>query len=214
METTDFNLHKETLVWKITVADEIQTCRQLHMHLLSQSEIEKSNRFRNIADQERYIVTRILVKIILARYNSCLPEDIQLIKNDKGKPILTGGPCFSIAHSGKFIVLACAPEDVGIDVEYINPDFNYRDVLKACFTATEQQKIHNSIKPLTAFYQGWCRKEAILKMEGSGITDNVTAVSIVDRAGLVNFDLDDCHIGALAYNSQYPLQGIQTFTLS
>ena len=204
----------KTGIWLVNIAKETSLCRAKYLDLLTLPELEKSNKFRKRSDSDRYIVTRVILRLILASYVGLKPEDLQFSKNTAGKPELAGGPHFNLSHAGQYIVLACSASPVGIDLEFVNPEFRYEDILATCFKSNEQQIIGNDENPRRAFYYAWTRKEAVLKKEGLGISDNLPGVDISFRHGLINLDVDAAHVLALAYDGRYPPPQIRSFTLS
>lgn len=90
-----------------------------------------------------------------------------------GKPFLIGYPDihFSISHCRKAIAVAAGDVPVGVDVESL------RRVDEALIEKTmnnsEQAMIHADSDPDMEFVRLWTRKEAVLKLRGTGITDNL-----------------------------------------
>lgn len=84
-----------------------------------------------------------------------------------GKPFLENGPCFSISHCKTGIAVVVDDRPVGIDIESIrrvDPELVNRTMNEA-----EQALIASSETPERAFTRLWTQKEAVLKMEGTGI---------------------------------------------
>jgi len=111
-------------------------------------------------------------------------EDIQLIiginkKNHLSKTILsTCITIFLIRVIGSF--LAVGDSDIGIDVEKIDPDFSYEDILATGFSVSEINLIKKSASPRSYFYLHWTRKEALTKATAKGLDDNLIAVPCLD----------------------------------
>ena len=214
MLEADLNDKRKTDLWLVEIEKEISICRANYLHLLSPAELEKSYRFKKASDSDRYVVTRVIVRLILSGYVDLKPENLQFLTNQAGKPELAAGPYFNVSHAGKFVVLACSPAPVGIDIEFINPEFDYQDIVTNCFNLNEQHIIGNDQNPRRAFYYAWTRKEAIIKKDGLGMSDNLTLVNISLKNGLINLDIDPVHVLALAYDDRYPPAQISSFTLS
>ncbi len=87
--------------------------------------------------------------------------------NHHGQPQLEAGPCFSISHCRHAIAVAVSDCPVGIDVESIRP-LRPELVAKTMNTA-EQTLIATSSQPDRTFTRLWTRKEALLKLRGTGI---------------------------------------------
>lgn len=88
--------------------------------------------------------------------------------NENGQPRIEDGPCFSISHCKNAIAVAISHAPIGIDIEHLRtakPELVARTMNEA-----EQEHIWQSSDPDWAFTQLWTKKEAVLKMNGTGIT--------------------------------------------
>lgn len=111
-----------------------------------------------------------------------IPVSLQKITVDScGKPYLKNFPqvFFNISHSEGYIACAVCDSPVGIDIQKITP-FNYVVAKKIC-TEEELSQILNSPDQDSEFTKLWTKKEAVLKMKGTGIT---------------NSDIKNCLIGS------------------
>lgn len=70
---------------------------------------------------------------------------------------------FSISHSHDVCAVAVADKPVGVDVEIIKTSYPPH-LIERSLTATEQDSFDGDFTRL------WCRKEAVAKMTGQGIT--------------------------------------------
>ena len=96
--------------------------------------------------------------------------------NEHGKPYWENGPYFSISHCKQGIAVAIDDQPVGIDIEAIrNVD---QDLILRTMNEEEQKQIHSN----RDFTRLWTQKEAILKMEGTGISsfEQLQGLSIPD----------------------------------
>lgn len=107
--------------------------------------------------------------------------------NDKGAPYLPDHPelSVSISHCRTAVAVAVSSEGrVGIDVECRRKIGD--GLLERVCTADEQAAVRAAADPTMEFLQLWTRKEAVLKLRGTGIqgfgimTDALTAT--------------DCHV--------------------
>lgn len=93
--------------------------------------------------------------------------------NAHGKPSVAGYPDmqFSISHCRNAIAVAVWDRPVGIDVE------SFRKVSDSLMHRTmnklEMEQIAMSEDPRMAFAALWTKKEAVFKLQGTGITDNL-----------------------------------------
>ena len=93
--------------------------------------------------------------------------------NEHGKPGIPGREDlqFSISHTKNAIAVALSGEPVGIDIEQIKPASEA--LIAKTMNAAEQQTIAASARPDAAFIALWTRKEAVLKLLGTGIQDDL-----------------------------------------
>lgn len=147
--------------------------------LLSAPEQERLQRLRRSGDQERFALGRGALRQLLA---ACLDRpagEIQLVINRHGKPLLSpdplqhmGVPQFNVAHSGDLVLLAfhhCRP--VGIDVERHRPLPAWPAIAQRCFPASLVAELEALPAEAghCAFLRHWCRLEARLKADGTGL---------------------------------------------
>ena len=83
-----------------------------------------------------------------------------------GKPYLSGGPCFSISHTGNIWVCLVADYNIGIDVQIEKTNVKFEDIAKRFFNEREQGYI--SEKGIQGFYKVWTAREAYAKYTGEG----------------------------------------------
>ena len=93
--------------------------------------------------------------------------------NAHGKPSVAGYPDmqFSISHCRNAVAVAVWDRPVGIDVE------SFRKVSDSLMRRTmndmEMERILKSGDPGIEFAALWTKKEAVFKLQGTGITDNL-----------------------------------------
>lgn len=96
--------------------------------------------------------------------------------SEKGKPFLREHPDlhFNISHCKNGLAVAVSKEPVGIDIEA----FRSADdaLLEYCMNPEEATAVRQSADPAQAFSSLWTRKEAVLKLRGTGITDDLHQV--------------------------------------
>ena len=94
--------------------------------------------------------------------------------NEHGAPYLQDGPCFSISHCKQGIAVAVSDLPIGIDIEGL------RTVDEALVRKTmnleEQSQIAMSQNPEVEFIRLWTRKEAYVKMLGTGIISDMHGI--------------------------------------
>ena len=141
---------------KLLIAD-IDLANTYHHHIIkniSKEQKEKALRFKDDKDQRRSLISSYLV-------NQLSKEELQ--KNPMGKPFYPNGPYFNISHSGRYVIMAIANKEVGVDIEE-NVEKQI-DVLLKLFNEAEVKMI----KEHADFYYLWCAKESLIKCMGSSI---------------------------------------------
>lgn len=87
--------------------------------------------------------------------------------NEHGAPRLEQGPCFSISHCKHGIAVAVSEKPIGIDIEHIRTA--KPELVERTMNEQEQNEIWAAASPDIAFTRLWTQKEAVLKMQGTGI---------------------------------------------
>ena len=87
-----------------------------------------------------------------------------------GKPYVENGPFFSISHCKTAIAVAIDNRPIGIDIESIRHADD--DLIERTMNEEEKSQITNhksQIESARAFTRLWTQKEAIVKLQGTGI---------------------------------------------
>ncbi len=141
--------------------------------LLSRAEKSKADKFRKDADRIQYIQTRGGLRYLLGVYTGQKPEEIDIIYNKWGKPQISKRYClnFSLSHSVDYSVIAFSKScEVGIDIEFMNPDLNLDDLVTVFLNPLELDcwRAISPLKKMEYFYKLWVGKEAFIKALGKG----------------------------------------------
>lgn len=214
----------ELAVFRVAFSEGVALLPQLRT-LLSPDEMERADRYRRPNDQLRFACTRGWLRVLLARYLNRPPNRIEFMAGVNRKPALKQPTNwhFNVSHSGDWALIAIAKTPVGIDLEWVNPDFSFRDVLSSSFSAREQQYIDACGDARLCFYQLWTRKEALAKATAKGVDDgfdqipsltgtHVTRADLIGQAGnwtVGSFILADGYPAAVAHDG--PLELIPQF---
>ena len=91
--------------------------------------------------------------------------------NEHGAPYLAAGPYFSISHCKQGIAVAVSDSPIGIDIEAIRP-LN-ESLVRKTMNSQEQTRIFSSAHPEVEFIRLWTKKEAYVKMQGTGIISDL-----------------------------------------
>lgn len=96
---------------------------------------------------------------------------VELMREEGGKPFLSGRENFhfNLSHSCQLVACAFSEAPVGVDIERCAR--RETDAIAArCFSAEEQAQILSSADPLEQFYRLWTAKESALKRIGKGVS--------------------------------------------
>ena len=100
-------------------------------------------------------------------------NNLEMGKNEHGKPYLVHhrDVHFNLSHckNGIAVVVDFAP--VGIDIEYFRK--SNLALVKKTMNPFEAEWIRSSANPVEAFTQYWTKKEAVVKLRGTGLIDDL-----------------------------------------
>lgn len=139
--------------------------------LLSPYEIAKVDKFYFEMHRRRYIARHGLLRIILSKYISSDPDQIQFSYSKSGKPELMPIkkqklPSFNLSYSNELALCAITlNRSIGIDVEYIRENINV-DLLAEHYFKPYEYKMINALsidQRKKTFFDLWTLKEAYLK---------------------------------------------------
>ncbi|MCG9793499.1 4'-phosphopantetheinyl transferase family protein [Flavobacterium algicola] len=149
---------------------------------LNTSETDRANRFHNKMDSDRFTIYRSILKMILASYTNTSAHNIVFEYGANKKPYLANHPKihFNISHAEDFAVIAVSSKEIGIDVEYLDKQFDYIDLIPDIFTNDAANSITTTHNQKEQFYKLWTRKEAFVKAIGKGIDEGFKEVPCID----------------------------------
>lgn len=122
---------------------------------------------------------------------------------------------FNLSHSGRIVSCAISDREVGIDVEYNDPEIDL-DIAKNYFYNSEYKSIMNSKTPSDEFFNYWVLKESYMKYTGLGFNLSLDSFEIVisDDIKLKNnknnleFSLFDINDYKLAVAGHYKVDNV------
>jgi 4'-phosphopantetheinyl transferase len=171
-----------------------------YRQLLSDPERAQEVRFYFARDRHRYLVTRALVRSVLARYFEIAPEAWRFTTNNYGRPeivdelVRSSGLTFNLSHSSQLIVLAVAHQrQLGVDTE----DFRSRsasiDVAERFFSPAEVAALRKQSwdTQQQRFFEYWTLKESYIKARGMGLSIPLDKFGFVlEEPGAVDLEID------------------------
>ncbi len=141
---------------------------------------QKINRYKNLRDLQRSLLGEVIVRRILSEKISIPTNEIIIKKSEKGKPYLADSKkhYFNISHSGDWVVVAFADEEIGIDVELIRK-INYQ-IARRFYSAAEFAELDKKEgqEKRDFFFDLWTLKESYLKLLGKGLTKSLSSFTI------------------------------------
>lgn len=149
---------------RVRIFDRMEECTeeavQAMLPQVSQQRREQALRFRHVLGRFCCLKSWLMLSAMHI-------GEMEFLYNEHGKPYIEGGPFFSISHCKEAIAVALDDQPVGIDIESVrkvDPELVTRTM-----NDSEQALIAASDHPERAFTRLWTQKEAILKMQGTGI---------------------------------------------
>lgn len=174
----------ELHVWCASL-DESETQLQILSSLLAPDEIDRAQRFHFRKDRVHFIVARGILRTILGQYLNEHPARLSFSYSSYGKPALNrvgatrsiddaaDNISFNLSHSAGLALYAIARKrEVGVDIEYVRPDFADMKIAGQFFFASEIAALLSSPPERRAieFFNYWTLKEAYIKARGEGLT--------------------------------------------
>ena len=184
---------------RLLLFDDMSQCTDIEVErllpLVSAQRREVAQRFKftfgRFTCLKSYIMLQQLVEETLAETDErWLPLQQRLkewngnfVYNEHDKPFMQNalgerieGVCFNISHCKNAIAVVLSDHPVGVDVE----SFRHAEepLLKRTMNPEEQVEIRSAADSAEAFTRLWTRKEAVLKLRGTGLVDNLHEVLI------------------------------------
>jgi len=148
--------------------------------VLSSAERDRADRFVRPRDAARFMAVRAELRRRLGEATRRAPTELDIVADRHGKPrVLGSGVFFNVSHSHDTALIALSHEaDVGVDFERVQPIED--SVIDTFFSDGERQALGFLPEDdrLRGIYRVWCRKEALLKGIGIGLTVPLDALSV------------------------------------
>ncbi|MBQ0084914.1 MAG: 4'-phosphopantetheinyl transferase superfamily protein [Prevotella sp.] len=162
---------------KVIIFDDMSQCTketvQKMLTLVSEQRRQQAMQFKHIFGQFACLKSYLILKEILTNFFDFNEKDhIHFNYGEYGKPYIIDGPHFSISHCKEAIAVAVSNTPIGIDIESMR--HISEGLIKKTMNNDEQKIIERSDNREEAFIKIWTKKEAVLKMYGTGINDNIT----------------------------------------
>jgi len=150
---------------------------------LSSDERARARRFVSLLDRERWVAAHGLVRRILSGYLGVFADSLWFERAAGGKPRLAGTRSlrFNLAHAGGRALLAVSHGiELGVDLEEVKDVGELPCLAATCFSRAEQVALAavSGQERLACFFAAWTRKEAFLKLLGSGLARPLSSFDV------------------------------------
>lgn len=143
--------------------------------LLSEQRREQALKFKHDLGRKTCAAAYLLLcEALRSEYGITEPPVFEY--GEHGKPFIVGHPDihFNMSHCREAAICAVSNEPIGVDVESIR-EFN-DSLIRYTMNEREVQEIEQAERPDVAFIRLWTMKEAVLKLSGRGIVDDMKHV--------------------------------------
>jgi 4'-phosphopantetheinyl transferase len=175
--------------------------KQMLHQFLPQEERSRIEEFFHLADQQRFVIGRSILRAILGHWFSIEPSSVAITLSTYGKPYCENAPFFNISHSGDYIVLAIHPSrKAGIDVEQVQHYKEWKGMAAMLWPEIvtkhiESFPVHSQS---TEFLNQWCQYEALTKAYGLGLSAQWEKIASEKPCHLWKLSLPETYLGYAA----------------
>jgi 4'-phosphopantetheinyl transferase len=167
-------------VWLCSLSG-LKNKESVYLTLLCAEERSRAERFKFTIHRERFIASHGFTRIVLGNYLNAPPECIVLQKGRYGKPFLNPDKgCishslqFNLSHTEDLALLAVTQKhEIGVDIECTDRKTDWQGIVQRFFTKSEQKQLFlldDKEQQKKAFFELWTRKEAYMKVLGTGLS--------------------------------------------
>ena len=131
---------------------------------------DEALRYKHLFGQYACLKSWLMLKELLIPLGI---NDLKMEHNEHGKPFLVHHPelHFNLSHCKNGIAVVVDLSPVGIDIESCRR--SNTALIDRTMNPAEAEWIRASSDPVETFTQFWTKKEAVLKLRGTGITDDL-----------------------------------------
>ena len=155
---------------------------------LSEDELVRANNFRDSLLRDRFVAGRFCLREFLGSELNLPSNEISFSIESNGKPVVSNSPTspnqgghFSFSRSQQHALIGhSASRRIGVDIERVRSLPDMELMAGAIFSEhqlLEWQSLVLAERPL-GFFRGWTRKEAVVKVDGRGISDGVRQIEV------------------------------------
>jgi len=175
--------------------------------LLTHDEIAKAKAFKKSIDTKNYQYRHHLLNSIITANLNIPIEQIKFNLNQWKKPFLEFNPFyFNLSHSNNVFVISSGPFEIGVDIECIRDASTFDMVQEQHFHPNEKKDVFGVNKDVS-FFKTWTRKEAFLKMKGTGLKSNLSSIDtskeVIDQIIIHTLEVKNCMISVAFKESNW-----------
>ena len=184
-----------------SIFDNMERCTpdevQRLLLLVSSQRREQALRFKHTAGQFACLKSFVMLTEILAQQGITLPPTAEFIYNEHGKPRLKEYPnlYFNLSHCKNAIAVA-------VDSQPVSPSDS---LLRYTLNDEELEKVRQSASPEQTFSMLWTQKEAISKLHGTGLNNNLKQM-LTNLPADIRLDssvnTEKCYVCTIAYYAE------------
>jgi 4'-phosphopantetheinyl transferase len=161
--------------------------------VLSAPERARATRIRHHEAWRQFVLTRALLRMVLAHCTGAEPESFAIKDGGGEAPYLTHNPwklSFNVSHSHDCVAVAMGGDALGVDIERIDSEGDWRSLAGICFHPQERTLLEAlpPAKRAEVFADIWTRKEARIKATGEGFRTDPSRFSTVPFDGPVQVE--------------------------
>jgi 4'-phosphopantetheinyl transferase len=164
--------------WASAIVEDSSSERE---RVLSLDERRRADGFSNSVLRTRWVAARAFLKETIGQHLGVEARALSFTYSAQGKPLLRGGPFFSLSHCPHFALVAvCDQVDVGVDIECVHRfsdptlERHTLHVDELALLKAEQTRAERTLSVAAT----WTRKEACLKAVGVGLGTSPDAISL------------------------------------
>lgn len=152
--------------------------------LLNPQDLERFQGMPETGVRRSFLLSRCAINFLAGQYTNKASADFSISSHPGGKPYFVDVPDlhFSLSHTDGEVALAFSRVPVGLDMEKSGRLTDFLAVAKRFFTSDEVAAIEAAGASAGAcFLELWTAKEAVLKLEGTGISGGLERARILSE---------------------------------
>jgi phosphopantetheinyl transferase len=194
------------VVWWRAAADLSTERAERDKACLSIDELKRADNTAGHEQRSRFVDSRARLRRFLGKLTDTEPGCVVFDYSALGKPVLKVPACdiaFNWSHSGEcyaVVLLFESRQRIGIDIQCTTrlP----RDLARVarwvmCSSELREFEARSKEQAIGYFCRTWCRKEAVLKALGTGLSEPMRECRIAMAAGLGRFDMGPARAGTV-----------------